>query len=92
MKIILFVGLILLFLNSAVFAGEPSKKFETYRYPKGVCEEIHRAIGLFLGIADQAWKKKGDFQKMKKEKATKEGTQWSGVAANYATIYQVVCK
>ena len=128
MKIMLFVGLMFLFLNNTVFAGGPSKServpedhpdirgqltiqkklplgqmapakyflrvevTEKYKYPKEVCSEIHGAIGLFLGIADQAWKQKGNFQKMNKKKSGEQGTKWSEVAANYATIYQVVCK
>ena len=51
MKNLLLVGLVCLSLNNAVFAKEG-------KYPKDVCKEIYGAIRLFLGTADQAWKKK----------------------------------
>ena len=52
------------------------------KYPKEACDEIYGAIGLFVGLADNAWQKQDNA----------EGTSLSGVAANYATIYQVVCE
>ena len=52
------------------------------KYSKDVCKEIYSAVGILLAAADEAWKKKNQ----------EDGARYAGTAANYATIYQVVCK
>ena len=56
--------------------------FAEKKYPKKACQEIYAAIGTFLKIADNLWKSKDD------EKAA----YYAQVAANYATIYETVCR
>ena len=52
------------------------------KYPKKSCKEIYGVIGLFVKIADAEWKKKNE----------KKAVLYSQAAANYATIYETVCK
>ena len=56
--------------------------FAEKKYPKKNCQEIYGAIGTFLKIADNLWKSKEE------EKAA----YYAQVAANYATIYETVCR
>lgn len=56
--------------------------FAIKKYPKKTCQEIYTAIGTFLKIADNLWKSKDE------EKAA----YYAQVAANYATIYETVCR
>ena len=51
-------------------------------YPKESCQEIYKAIGTFLVLADGEWKE-GNGEK---------AMFYSTASANYATIYQAVCK
>jgi hypothetical protein len=51
-------------------------------YPKESCQEIYEAIGTFLYLADREWKQGNE------EKAM----FYSTASANYATVYQTVCK
>tara|TARA_B100001121_G_scaffold160351_1_gene140033 strand:- start:185 stop:442 length:258 start_codon:yes stop_codon:yes gene_type:complete len=53
------------------------------KYPKKVCDGIYGSIGLFVKIADGIWKKK---------KNDKKAVLYSQAAANYATIYETVCR
>ena len=68
---------ICLFITSTSVA---SKEIETYS--KETCQEIYEAIGTFLILADAEWKQKN------KEKAM----FYSTASANYATIYETVCR
>ncbi len=51
-------------------------------YPKEVCKQIYESIGVFLSVADAAWKTE-DYEK---------ALLYSSAAANYATIYDTTCK
>jgi hypothetical protein len=76
MKYITCLAIGLLMTNIA-YAGTEIKT-----YPKESCQEIYKAIGTFLNLADEEWKKE------KWEKAM----FYSNASANYATIYLAVCK
>ena len=66
----------------AVAIAVPTMSFSEEQYPKEICKSMYDAIGLFLSIADKAWKSKDE------EKAL----FYSTAAANYATVYEVTCK
>ena len=51
-------------------------------YPQESCQEIHKAIGDFLVLADGEWK----------EQNWEKAMFYSTASANYATIYLAVCK
>jgi hypothetical protein len=51
-------------------------------YPKESCQEIYKAIGTFLVLADGEWKE-GNGEK---------AMFYSTASANYSTIYLAVCK
>ena len=51
-------------------------------YPEESCTTIYEAIGLFLILADEQWHQKNE------EKAM----FYSTVSANYATIYETICR
>jgi len=76
MKFITFLA-ICLFITST---GLASKEIETY--PKESCQEIYKAIGTFLALADTEWKQ-GNSEK---------AMFYSTASANYATIYETVCR
>lgn len=57
-----------------------SEKIEPYSQES--CQEIYGAIGTFLYLADIEWKQKNE------EKAM----FYSTASANYATIYETVCR
>jgi len=52
------------------------------QYPKEICKQMYDSIGVFLAIADTAWKSQDE------EKAL----FYSTAAANYATVYEITCK
>ena len=66
-----------LFISNTAFAGTDANN-----YPKETCQEIYQAIGTFLYLADVQWKE-GNEQK---------AIFYSTASANYASIYQAVCK
>ena len=68
---------ICLFITSTSLA---SKEIETY--PKETCQEIYEAIGTFLVLADAEWELQNGEAAM----------FYSTAAANYATIYETVCR
>ena len=76
MKFITSLAICLLMTNTAL----ASKEIETY--PQESCQEIYGAIGTFLYLADIEWKQKNE------EKAMFYLT----ASANYATIYETVCR
>jgi len=76
MKYITCLAIGLLMANTA-YASTDIKT-----YPKETCQEIYKAIGTFLHLADGEWKK-GNGEK---------AMFYSTASANYATIYQTVCK
>ena len=76
MKFIASLAICLLMTNTAL----ASKEIETY--PQESCQEIYGAIGTFLYLADIEWKQKNE------EKAL----LYSTASANYATIYETVCR
>jgi len=76
MKYITCLAIGLLMTNIA-YAGTEIKT-----YPKESCQEIYKAIGTFLVLADGEWKKGNGEVAM----------FYSTASANYATIYQTVCK
>ena len=49
------------------------------------CSEIYKSIGLFVALADKNWKKDSLGSEKKAE-------FYASVAANYATIYETVCR
>jgi len=51
-------------------------------YPKESCQEIYKAIGTFLVLADGEWK----------EENWEKAMFYSTASANYATIYLAVCE
>ena len=74
-KILKITLLLILFCNTSIA--------EDKKYSQKTCEEIYGAIGYFLKVADDHWKKTKD-----EDKAMK----YSQTAANYTTIYQAFCK
>ena len=76
MKFITSLAICLLMTNTAL----ASKEIETYSQES--CQEIYGAIGTFLYLADIEWKQKNE------EKAL----LYSTASANYATIYETVCR
>ena len=66
-----------LFITSTSLA---SNEIETY--PQETCQEIYKAIGTFLTLADAEWKQ-GNLEK---------AMFYSTASANYATIYETVCR
>ena len=77
-KKILMTSLLIALTISSNIASAKEKK-----YPKKVCDGIYGSIGLFVKIADGIWKKK---------KNDKKAVLYSQAAANYATIYETVCR
>ena len=76
MKLITSLVICLVVTNTAL----ASKEIETY--PQESCQEIYGAIGTFLYLADIEWKQENE------EKAM----FYSTASANYATIYETVCR
>tara|TARA_X000000368_G_scaffold357348_1_gene299716 strand:- start:92 stop:331 length:240 start_codon:yes stop_codon:yes gene_type:complete len=76
-QIIISLFSILILITNTSFADK-----EIQPYSKETCQEIYNAIGAFLIIADINWKEKNE------EKAL----FYSSASANYATIYETVCK
>ncbi len=76
MKFITCLTISLLITNTAGACTEINT------YPKQTCQELHKAIGTFLDLADKEWKQGNN------EKAM----FYSTASANYATIYETVCK
>ena len=68
---------ICLFITSTSLA---SKEIETY--PKEACQEIYEAIGTFISLADVEWKQDN----------AEKAMFYSTASANYATIYETVCR
>ena len=66
----------------AISIAIPTTSFAEGQYPKEFCKPMYDAIGLFLDLADKAWKSKDE------EKAL----FYSTAAANYATVYEITCK
>ncbi|MDC1255884.1 hypothetical protein N8128_06855 [Paracoccaceae bacterium] len=60
----------------------PTMSFAEEQYPKEICKTMYDTIGVFLAIADKAWKSQDE------EKAL----LYSTAAANYATVYELTCK
>jgi len=54
----------------------------TEPYSQEVCHGIYGAIGTFLTLADGQWKLKND----------KKAMMYLTASANYATIYETVCR
>ena len=71
---VLVIGLL---MSYTAYAGTDIKT-----YPKESCQEIYKAIGTFLNLADGEWKKGNGEVAM----------FYSTASANYATIYLAVCK
>ena len=76
-KIIISLFSILILITNKSFADK-----EIQPYSEETCQEIYNAIGTFLVLADINWKEKNE------EKAL----FYSSASANYATIYETVCK
>ena len=76
MKFITSLAICLVMTNTALASIE----IETYSQES--CQEIYGAIGTFLYLADIEWKQKNE------EKAI----FYSTASANYATIYETVCR
>ena len=55
---------------------------EEQKWSKESCKEIYSAIGIFVHLADEEWKKKQE----------EKGAFYASVAADYSNIYQTVCK
>ena len=66
----------------AVALAIPTMGFAEEQYPKEICKQMYDTIGVFLTIADKAWKSQDE------EKAL----LYSTAAANYATVYETTCK
>jgi hypothetical protein len=66
-----------LFMTNTAYAYTDIKM-----YPKESCQEIYKAIGTFLNLADEEWK----------EENWEKAMFYSSASANYATIYSAVCK
>ena len=66
-----------LLINNTAFAGTDANN-----YQKETCQEIYQAIGTFLYLADGQWKEGNE----------KKAIFYSTASANYASIYQAVCK
>ena len=66
----------------AIAVTVPNMGFTGGQYPKEICNQMYNSIGVFLEIADKAWKSQDE------EKAL----LYSTAAANYATVYELTCK
>tara|TARA_B100000029_G_scaffold199359_1_gene197736 strand:+ start:1175 stop:1435 length:261 start_codon:yes stop_codon:yes gene_type:complete len=77
-KKIFMVSLIFTLFTSTNIVYAKEKK-----YPKKICKDIYAAIGTFVTVADSIWKKKNNDEK---------AVLYSQAAANYATIYETVCR
>jgi hypothetical protein len=75
-------SMFILFASTNIVCAKEAKD------PKNICKGIYGAIGLFVHIADVEWKKKKNGKVVNEKKAV----LYSQSAANYATIYQTVCK
>ena len=76
-RMALFLFSLLILNTNTSFANK-----EIQHYSEKNCQEIYNAIGTFLVLADINWKEKNE------EKAL----LYSSASANYATIYETVCK
>ena len=76
MKFIISSAICLFIISTSV----ASKEVEIYS--KETCQEIYGAIGTFLVLADAEWKQKNG----------EEAMFYSTASANYATIYETVCR
>ena len=76
MKFITSLAICLIITNTAL----ASKKIEPYSQES--CREIYGAIGTFLNHADIEWKQ-NNYEK---------AMFYSTASANYATIYETVCR
>ena len=76
-SILIFIMMIVFIISiNTVYAKEE-------KYPEHVCKEIYGAIGLFLKLADDEWKK---------TKNEEKALFYSQAAANYSTVYETVCR
>lgn len=66
----------------AVVLAIPTMGFAEEQYPKEICKQMYDTVGVFLQIADKAWKSQDE------EKAL----LYSTAAANYAIVYETTCK
>ena len=80
MKKLVLVLIILPSLFCTLLAQDSEKKFD--KWPDDVCSLIMQGVGGYLTVSDST-RKAGD------EESAQKLVQ---VAANYATIYDVVCK
>lgn len=56
--------------------------FHSNRLYHGECQEIYEAIGTFISLADVEWKQDN----------AEKAMFYSTASANYATIYETVCR
>jgi len=75
MKFITSLAICLIITNTAL----ASKKIEPYSQES--CQEVYRAIGTFLFLADKEWKKENE----------KKAMFYLTASSNYANIYDTVC-
>ena len=78
MKFITSIAICLFITSSCTNLA--SKEIETY--PKEACQEIYEAIGTFISLADVEWKQDN----------AEKAMFYSTASANYATIYETVCR
>ena len=76
MKFITSLAICLLMTNTTLAS------IEIEAYSQESCQKIYEAIGTFIYLADIEWKQKNE------EKAM----FYSTASANYATIYETVCR
>ena len=72
------VVIVMIFFAFSSYGNDTEEKV----WPKKSCKDVYDAIALFTVLADKEWKKnKG-----------KEGAFYISVAADYAKVYETVCK
>ena len=75
-RVILFTALLVV--------GSPFASAQSHfkKWPNQKCSDLYKAIGFFTAIAHKEWEEKNE----------EKGALYASVAADYATIYQTVCK
>ena len=75
--IILIKVMCICFLGNGAYGKSQIKEWE-----EKACSDLYGSIGLFTHLSDEKWKEKNE----------KKAAFYASVAANYAIIFETVCK
>ena len=73
---------LLIFTALFSFVASFASAQTTKKWSAKQCSDLYKAIGFFTAIAHKEWEEKNE----------EKGALYASVAADYATIYQTVCK